>query len=342
MKRKPKTIEVNAIVRAPSPSGPIESRRPEVEARLKAKLHEYLVDSVPENTRKAYESDVRQFTRWCLEMGYVALPAEPGTVALYITAMSTGDVDGERKKQGTIRRAMSGIAMQHRRAGFESPVNDDVKAAFKGLRRSLGTKQVQKKPLLDDDLKQIVNNLPNDPQGLRDAALLLIGQHAALRREELERMDRDWLTFGSEGLMLEIPYSKASQAEPERIVVLRRPERCPVEALQHWLGWVDANTVSPPPHVFCQFTNRRKALLDTRISGHGVARVVKRQVERTLGDSLEYSGHSLRRGYVTQQHRNETPIEDIMAVTRHKSYDTVRRYIEREESLTRIGKVEKG
>lgn len=342
MEKKPKIQNVTAIVRAPAPSpGAIERRslRPALEQKLKEKLNQYVHDSIAPNTHKAYESDARLFREWCEEMGYSWLPADPGTVALYITALSTGDTDGEKKKYSTISRALAGIAMKHRQAGLPSPVTDDVKTALQGLRRNVNTKQTQKKPLLDEEIARIVATMQDDPQGLRDAALIMIGQHAALRRDEIHRMDRSWLTIGEYGLEIEIPYSKASQTEPEYVFVPRaETEPCAVASLERWLEW--SETAFDGPHVFCQFDRQRRPLVAERISGYGIARIIKRLVrDNDIGDPAEYSGHSLRRGFVTQQHREGTPLSVIMETTRHKTYNTVLCYIEKLKARDRIGKV---
>lgn len=336
-KRKPAPIEVTAIVRAPDPaSSAIEPRRPELEERLKAKAVAFATDAIPDNTRRGYESDAKQFGLWCREMGYRSLPAAPRTVVLYITAMAIGEVpDRESRKLATIRRAMSGIAMTHIAAGFDSPLNDDVMRVFEGMRRTLPPKQTQKTALLDDDIVKMIDVIPDDIQGIRDSALILFGQHAALRRDELERLDRSWLTFGEAALAVEIPSSKTSK-EPEEFVVPRGiPPYCPVAALERWLCAVDKNI----EHVFCQFTQHRAPRWDRRITGFGIARVVKRLVQDCgIGDPATYSGHSLRRGFVTQQNRDGVSIDKIMETTRHKSYDTVRRYVQKEDVFSRIGK----
>ena len=58
-------------------------------------------------------------------------------------------------------------------------------------------------------------------------------------------------------------------------------------------------------------------------------RLVKRYV-RSIGlDPAEYSGHSLRAGFVTSAAVHRASLDKIMDVTRHRSADMVLRYIRR-------------
>ena len=58
-----------------------------------------------------------------------------------------------------------------------------------------------------------------------------------------------------------------------------------------------------------------------------VARIVKRYAEAVGLDPSEYSGHSLRAGFVTSAAVHRARLDKIMEVTRHTSPRTVLRYI---------------
>ena len=64
-----------------------------------------------------------------------------------------------------------------------------------------------------------------------------------------------------------------------------------------------------------------------------VARIVKRHARRIGLNPREYSGHSLRAGFVTSAAVHHARIDKIMEVTRHRSAETVLKYMRDEESF---------
>jgi hypothetical protein len=57
-----------------------------------------------------------------------------------------------------------------------------------------------------------------------------------------------------------------------------------------------------------------------------VAEVVKQRAERAL-DPVEFSGHSLRSGFLTSAAGSGASVFKMMAVSRHKSMDTLSGYV---------------
>jgi Phage integrase, N-terminal SAM-like domain len=94
----------------------------------------YALNEKADATRRAYRADIRRFSIWCEEVGAIALPATPATVAAYLAALA--DL---RLKVSSISRRAVAIAYAHKLGGFEPPINDSVKAVMRGIRRKLGT-----------------------------------------------------------------------------------------------------------------------------------------------------------------------------------------------------------
>src|SRR5581483_2438287 len=69
------------------------------------------------NTLAAYRSDWNDFTTWCRTHTREGLPAEPATVALYITDLA------ERCKPSTITRRLATISQAHQQAGHATPTS---------------------------------------------------------------------------------------------------------------------------------------------------------------------------------------------------------------------------
>ena len=142
----------------------------------------YARASKAENTRRGYRSDWSQFEAWCQGAGLDSLPARPETVALYISHLA------ESHKPATIGRHLAAIASAHKARGLTSPASMQhgaVSAVWQGIKRTHGTAQTQKAPLMTPDLRSMVRTLSDRVIGSRDRALLLTGFAGAFRRSEL-------------------------------------------------------------------------------------------------------------------------------------------------------------
>src|SRR5262249_53262630 len=138
------------------------------------------IESIPENTRRAYAADWNHFRNWCQKRSRGPLPASPDTVSAYLAALA------KTHAIATLRRRLTTISKLHRTAGKIDPCDDQrVKQLWRGILRSKGEAQRSKKPLLIDDLRKMVDELPKTLQGSRDRALLLLGFAGGLRRHEL-------------------------------------------------------------------------------------------------------------------------------------------------------------
>ena len=68
-----------------------------------------------------------------------------------------------------------------------------------------------------------------------------------------------------------------------------------------------------------------------RLSPQGVALVVKRHMAALGYRSIDFAGHSLRRGHATTASRNGASERTIMRTTGHTSTATLRGYVEEGE-----------
>ena len=78
---------------------------------------DYRANAKAANTLAAYRSDWNDFTTWCRAQSFESLPAEPPTVALYITDLA------ERCKPSTITRRLATISQAHQQAGHATPTS---------------------------------------------------------------------------------------------------------------------------------------------------------------------------------------------------------------------------
>jgi len=289
----------------------------------------YARNSKAENTRRGYTSDWRQFDAWCTSAGLASLPAAPETVALYIGALA------ETHKPATIGRHLAAIASAHKARGHNSPASMQhgaVSAVWKGIKRTHGTAQAQKAPLLTAGLRTVVGTLPDRLIGTRDRALLLVGFAGAFRRSELVGLNREDIEFSTDGLVVTLRRSKTDQDGQGRKVGLpygSNPDTCPVRSLRAWL---DASGIEAGPMF--RHVNRHGHMQPGRLSGAAVALVVKRHAGAAGLDASKFSGHSLRAGLATSAAIAGASDRSIMNQTGHRSLNMVRRYI-RDASLFR-------
>ena len=129
--------------------------------------------------------------------------------------------------------------------------------------------------------------------------------------------------------MVNVRRSKTdAQGIGQRVAVIEGNTVKPVERVDCWLR---ASGISKG---FVFQTLLRGGIASNRPLDPGdVARVVKRHVRRIGLDPREYSGHSLRSGFVTCAAVHNARIDKIMEVTRHKSAEMVLKYIRDEESF---------
>jgi integrase len=298
-------------------------------SRLAAETSGFLAAAKAESTRRAYRADWSHFASWCRQRAFSSLPATPQTVAFYISDLATSH------KPATLRRRLTVISRAHQAAGHPSPASMQqalVSETLKGIRRTVGTAQPGKRPLFTEQLRAMIRALPENLQGVRDRAILLIGFAGGFRRSELARLAIEDIAAEKDGLVAHLRRSKTDQEGQGRKVALpygSHPETCPVRAYRDWL---EAAALEEGP-VFREI-DRHGRLQATPLHQDSVGLIVKRAAARIGLDAAEYAGHSLRAGLATQAYLNGANELAIMQQTGHRSLATVRRYI-REGSLFR-------
>ena len=82
-----------------------------------------------------------------------------------------------------------------------------------GIKRTIGSRQKSKKPILINDLKLIINAI--DEEKLRDKTLILIGFAGGFRRSELVNIEYDDVEFVPKGVKILIKDQKQINQEKE-------------------------------------------------------------------------------------------------------------------------------
>jgi len=277
------------------------------------------------NTIRAYKSDYKDFGLFCAQNGFRSLPADPKTVSLYLTHLSTKNV-----KISTLKRRLVSIGVIHKLKGhYLDTKHPSIIENILGIKRRKGSVQKGKKPILINNLKQIINVIDShnneEIKKFRDRSIILIGFSGGFRRNEIVSLDYEDLDFVTEGLKINLRRSKTDQfgeGAVKGLPYFDNSQYCPVLSLQKW---IEVTNIKSGP-LFRRFSKGSK-LTENRLTDQTVALIIKEYLKLAGIDSKNYSGHSLRSGFATSAAESGAEERSIMAMTGHKSSEMVRRYI---------------
>jgi integrase len=332
-----------------------EAARPAPSPQLTAladRAKDYARNARSQNTQRAYESDWRQFSSWLRRQGFAALPADPQTVGLYLTACMDEGRGREPVSVATLERRLSGIAWRYRQLGEPLDLGDrHIATVLAGIRRAHGRPPVQKEAIFADDLLAMLATLDNDLRGLRDKAILAIGFAGGLRRSEIVGLDCGPNQTEDGSGWIEIFGAKSGQASKDegadaaneggllltingktgwREVEIGRgssPLTCPVALLETWMR---LGRISHGP-LFRPIARKNGGVSAERLSDKHVARLVQKcalaagiRGDLTEGErKLAFSGHSLRAGLASSAQIEEAHVQRHLG---HASAEMTRRY----------------
>ena len=296
------------------------------------------------NTRAAYRVGWRRFARWCAERELAPLAAGPEDVAEFVVWMASppprpgGEGAGRPLALATIRVSLAAV---HRRFGErnrDSPVRHRTVAnVLRGLTRLSTRRPRRVRALRETELARMLQCC--DERGrrpafrtiaARDGAVLAVGFAAALRRSEICALRTDDVEFvGRRRMYLHVRRSKTDQQGAGKRVAIPDGRRIrPVTRLRAWLA---LSRIREGP--LFQTLRRGGRLQGRALDSSDVPRLVKRYVRKIGRDPAEYSGHSLRAGFVTSAAVHDARLDKIMEVTRHASASTVLGYIRAEDAF---------
>jgi integrase len=290
----------------------------------------YLAPDLSINTRRSYESHLRNFTKWCDKRQWPPVPTTEARVIAYLTWLcNRPDEEGGRVRPSSVKAIKSAIGMMHEQAGYPNPVQGKpLKNALKALDREFqGGRRRQVDPLLVDDVQAAAAvRDPESLEELRDAAIIWVAYGGLLRRSEVVALDVDdverYRRRLDDGTLVtrtrvHIRQSKTDQTGEGAEVDIPTPAADAVRA------WLTAAGITSGP-IFRPF-NRGK-LLNRRLSAQYVAIVIKKRTELAELEGT-YSGHSGRRGGATEAKANKVSDTELQRVGRWKSANAMQLYI---------------
>lgn len=312
------------------------SDRALIDAADAARVGRLLSSSRAPETKRSYAAAIKVFSGWCHERGYSAFPADPVIVAAYIAWR------GECVAHVTVARDLAAISATHLDSGLEDPTrHHGVRQALRAVARERGVSPARRAaPVTTEILRRILSAMDDREEltGRRDAAIMLLGLAAAMRRGELASARPSDLALRENGLLLRISRSKTDQLGAGEVVGIpygEHPDTCPVLAVLAWLEVSDRHIGDDTP-LFSRIYNRR-SVGNQPLSGRSVARIIQARAEAASVQGDEYqsmsagdtwiSGHSLRAGHATSAAEAGVDVSRIARTTRHKRLESLAKYV---------------
>lgn len=304
------TIEPNRIA---VPAAAIEPWT-EADHVLSPVTRQWLSESVPPNTRRAYAWAWSRFTKWCDETGRCPMPATSETIAEHMTALRSG-----LAAPSTLDQSLGVIGAMHRKAGHRKPDTEHARSLVRGYRRDLaegGIGPRQAPPMTRDVLRQVVAALDvSKPLGRRDRVLLVLGWTMMARRSELAALRFADAVEQAEGLDVTVRTSKTDKDSRGRLVSLPSQDDPALDPARLVKAWRDE--VGPDGPLLQRLDLRGNPA--GSITGHGVNHAVHMAAWRAgVGGKGYYTAHSLRAGGLTDALHRGVPVG---IAARHGGWD---------------------
>ena len=229
----------------------------------------------------------------------------------------------------TLKRRIVAIKNWHTYQGFKDPTaHPIVKKTIRGIARIHGQPAIKAQILSVEQLTALVTSLAISTAliDIRDNALLQIGFFGAFRRSELVAITWENISFVSKGIEILVPRSKTdAEATGETCAIpYGKSPLCPITALKRWQ---EASGITSG----AVFRAIRYDRCSTKcgMSAAMVGDILKRHALKCqLPNAIQYSGHSLRRGFATAASQNGASLGAIMRQGRWHHEGTVYGYIE--------------
>ena len=282
------------------------------------RVSEALASSRSPATRRAYASQWQTFSAWAERRNLSTLPADPSTVAAYLTARADSGV-----AFATVQLSRAAIAASHLDANLEDPcIHPGVRRTMSGLSKMIGRPPHQATPLTSDVAAAIratarmPRRLPSgrietesraERRGLVDIALVSVMRDGLLRRSETSALVWNDVEIMENGTgRLTVRRSKTDQTSEGKVLYLSRATMSDLNALR--------------PQDSCHGQERVFNLSSSQI-GRRIARSCE-----TAGFPGGYSGHSPRVGMAQDLAASGAELPALMEAGRWESPTMPARY----------------
>ena len=182
----------------------------------------YIHAATSNNTRQAYQADIRHFVQW----GGL-LPTTAGVIMRYLQQYA------DKLNPRTLMRRLTALKNWHLSQGFTDPtIHLAVRKTLTGIKNVHGTPKDKALPITTEILMAMANYLEQSDRLIdcRNNAILQIGFFGAFRRSELVAIKWDNIRFLPEGIEILIPRSKTDQEGEGQICAIPygNEQLCPI------------------------------------------------------------------------------------------------------------------
>lgn len=329
-------------------------------------VEELLREGESQNTLVSYRSALRYWAAWfALRYGIqISLPVPAPAIVQFIVdhvqrttekgllhelpaaidkALVAGGFKGKLGPMAlnTLVHRMAVLSKAHQLRGLKNPCQDAKIRELLAMTRRAYAKRValprKKDAITRDPLDALLATCDDTLRGKRDRALLLFAwSSGGRRRSEVASADLSFLTSVDAGeLSYRLAHSKTNQAGADRPENHKPVVGAAAVALREWLS---AASITEG-RIFRQV--RKGGHVGAPLSAAAVRDIVRQRC-RLAGLEGEFSAHSLRSGFVTEAGRQAIPIADTMAMTGHRSIQSVVGYTRLQSTSSAASKLLKG
>ena len=281
-------------------------------------------------TTRAYDKDWRQFRVWCGQNGREPLPATDETLTEYTKylcydVIPGGEIHAYLAASGrrglslsSVNRALSAIAVQHRKAKLTPPsrtVDEGANDVIRGYKEALALADDpratphQAPAMTPVTLQRVRDTEATRLKGLRDRALVLLGFALGARISELVLLNVENVQQASEGLLVSV-YRRKTRMH-HKVKVSRAAVPGVVAGVQEWISALAEAGYTTGPlfpridrhgNLGSSGGGRKDGSPDGRMTADGAGRAL-RAAMRQADPSERWTAHSLRRGMATEARR---------------------------------------
>lgn len=304
----------------------------------------------PENTKRAYASDMRYVRAWAEARGVeAALPLSTETVVRFILDHVEGmpqEVEsallrtGAKRNPGpvsinTLKRRLATLSRAHELGDFLNPITDrrvreitsraGKAAALDGW--TPAKKTAAHREILDLILATCERGGARD---IRDEAMILFGwSSGGRRRSEVSSATFERLERRGDDFVYHIGVNKTSQdGDAGTVPVAGRA----AVAMTRWLNLSGINEGAIFRRIWYDGSVGDDGLCDRT-----VARIIQARAARAGLDAHRYGGHSLRSGFITEAGIQGVNLLDAMAMSLHRSVQVASGYHQAGAALNNQG-----
>lgn len=326
----------------------VANYQPQSGVDLSADTHNLMLNKKSENTRKAYKKFFTYFADWAMTIGVAIIDSDTDTVNVdlidtnlirnYIAHLGT-----QKKSVAFARSSVAAIGDFYCDAidAFDAAVKDSmtiptqsklVSDTLKAYERTYGKAPKKAKAAKADTITAVTHDITffgrTAATQLRNKALLLLGFAGAFRRSELAELKvSDFEQLDKNRAIVHIRKSKTDQTNKgatKPILAATDKNNCPIKAVKNW---IDFAGLSGDDFLFCGVHKGGGVMSNKKLDGHLINKIIK----SVYGD--DFSGHSLRSGFISEAFERGLDAGKIQRVTLHKLEATVASYRQIDDSF---------